>query len=340
MKNLSKICLSHSELIRSGLLERLLDLILFDNQDPDVVQNIVEVLCNLCADPPIRKYLALKGGLEAACELSLSEFPSTQYYALCLIKGLLSTPAAGVIERFHEADGMSTIITLLNTEELKYLHPSTLEILEILLGVPVIAYELSKKKIYEFLLDQALSKTYQGQADFQAFAARCISRAASFSDQRLIMSTSNIEKKILQLLTLPSHIVRAAALEAVGSLSKTLNCRRNFRKLEIVTVLSKYLSSYDPSVREQAFFAAGTLMLYESDLADRFVKDGLLRQLQDTLTDVKLLPLYGLINNALSCVINLSETDILKEALAKFVIKQIPDLLTQADESIKIKVCS
>ncbi|GAU93601.1 hypothetical protein RvY_05520 [Ramazzottius varieornatus] len=338
LKNLSKLCPPSSNVIRGGLLEKLLDLVLFDNQDPDVVQNTIEALCNLCAGPEIRKYLALQGGLEAACELCLSEFPSTQYYALCLMRELLSSPTEGVIDRFHEADGMSTIMTLLNTEELKYLHASTLEVLANLLGVPVIAHELSKKKIYEFLLDQALSKTYQGQTDFQAFAARCISRAVNYSDQRLIMNSVNVEKKILQLLTLPSYIVQAAALEAVGNLSKTLNCRRNFRKLDIVPAISKHLTICDPGVREQAYFAAGTLMLYEADLAERFVKEGFFKQLQDTLTDVKLFPVCGLIDNALACVINLSETDALKEPLAKFMIRQIPELLAHPDESIKIKV--
>ena len=95
-------------------------------------------------------------------EQALSEFPSTQHYALRLMRELICCPAEGVLDRFHEADGLATVISIVSTPEMAFLHASTLEVLEVLMGVPSIAHDLSQKRMYEFLLDRALSKDYQG----------------------------------------------------------------------------------------------------------------------------------------------------------------------------------
>ncbi|OQV17494.1 hypothetical protein BV898_08427 [Hypsibius exemplaris] len=325
------------EVFRKGMLDQLLDLVTTDNQDPDVVENTLQALCNLSAHTPVREFLALNGGFEAANEQALSAFPSTQYFALRLMRELLCCPAKGVLDRFHEADGMATIVSILNTDEMKYIHAGTLEVLEFLMGVPSIAHELSQKRIYEFLLDRALSKEYQGVEDVQAFALRAISRAASFPEQRLIMNNCDIERRILQLLNLSSFVVQAAALQALGSLSKTLNCRRKLRELGIVKIVTKHLASCDPAVKEQAFYTAGTLMLYESAYVEAFQREEFLRLLHAALTDLRLLQMVGLVDQALACVINISENDALREALAPFIVKHIPVWLSQPDESVKIK---
>jgi hypothetical protein len=154
------------------LLERLLDLLLLDNQDVDVVENGLEALCHLSANQEIRRFLVLNGGFEVAVELASSEFPSTQYLALRLMRELICCPAEGVIDRFHEADGLATIVEILKKEEMKFLQASSLQVLEFLMGVPSIAQELSQKGIHQFLLDLALSKEYQdleASGDFAIF---------------------------------------------------------------------------------------------------------------------------------------------------------------------------
>ena len=71
---------------------------------------------------------------------------------------------------------------------------------------------------------------------------------------------------------------------------------------------------------------------------DAFQREDFFRLLRATLTDLRLLQMVGLVDQALACVINTSENDALRQSMAGFVVKHIPVWLAQLDESVKIKV--
>lgn len=335
VRNLSLLRNVQETMLRGDLLDRLLDLALLNDQDPDMVENTLVSLCNFCANHKIRSYLVLNGGFEVTSELALSEFPSTQYHALRLMRDLITAPVDGAIDRFYESDGMATILNILNSKELQFLHGNSLEVLGHLMGVPSIASILSHKRIYDFLLDMALSKDYREIETVQTFALQAISRAASFPEERLLMNSSDVEKKVLRLLTHKSYAIQEAALETIGVLAKTPNCCRRLRELGVVKRTAKFLRSRDPIVREWAFFAVGAMMTYDLAFQEMYIKEGFIDDLEGTIADSRYARYPGLLEHALSAVINLSDTEALKESLKRIVLGNIITLLTHPNEAVK-----
>ncbi|XP_055341245.1 uncharacterized protein LOC129590186 isoform X2 [Paramacrobiotus metropolitanus] len=336
LRNLAVIHSVQHSVLELGLLENLLQIVLLDAQDPDVIENVLEALERLSANEDIQKWLILQGGFEAACQQAVSEIPTIQCIALKLMHRLLTAPVEKAIDRFREAGGMSTILSIFSSKEFQFLHAQTLEILCNLLGIPSITHELGKQRIYDCLLDMALSIDYAEADNVQIFALRCISNAASYPEECLLMSSSGVAKKLMRILEASSPQVQSVVLQVIGKLAVNDVCRKNFQDQSVPARLILLLKSKHACVREWAFFAVNNFVLRDQQFQNEFHKEKLADIIDASFSDIISVQNAGLLGNIISCITNICDREDTKRALEGLVFRSLSTWLTHPDETVRI----
>uniref|UniRef100_A0A665WDS9 Armadillo repeat containing 3 n=1 Tax=Echeneis naucrates TaxID=173247 RepID=A0A665WDS9_ECHNA len=197
---------------------------LLSSQDPDVKKNSLESIFNLVQVAQIAKYI-----FDYQCRLA-----------------------------FHELGGIPPLLELLNSDfpDLSDLHAEALRVLANCLRdserVQLIHKDGGLKRLIDFLLTSNVSEIQTG-------AVQCITRVAQSYENRKLLHELNLEKTLIELMSVSEIGVKTATCQAVAAMSLHLASKDCFRDLGGIPAVVQGLSSESPKLREATTQALSNL---------------------------------------------------------------------------------
>uniref|UniRef100_A0A665WDD4 Armadillo repeat containing 3 n=1 Tax=Echeneis naucrates TaxID=173247 RepID=A0A665WDD4_ECHNA len=197
---------------------------LLSSQDPDVKKNSLESIFNLVQVREVAKYI-----FDYQCRLA-----------------------------FHELGGIPPLLELLNSDfpDLSDLHAEALRVLANCLRdserVQLIHKDGGLKRLIDFLLTSNVSEIQTG-------AVQCITRVAQSYENRKLLHELNLEKTLIELMSVSEIGVKTATCQAVAAMSLHLASKDCFRDLGGIPAVVQGLSSESPKLREATTQALSNL---------------------------------------------------------------------------------
>uniref|UniRef100_A0A667X9B5 Armadillo repeat containing 3 n=1 Tax=Myripristis murdjan TaxID=586833 RepID=A0A667X9B5_9TELE len=228
---------------------------LLSSPDPDVAKNTVETIFNLVQDYPCRQAVHELGGIPPLLELLKSDFPVIQQLALKTLANV--TTDKDTRTTFREVQGFEKLMDFLCNEvnvckgrgDFSDLHVEALQVLANCVGesesVHLIHQGGGLTRLMQFVL------TPSGP-EVQSSAVKCISRVAQNSETRKLLHEQDVEKTLVELLSVEGDIVKMSACHAVAAMSLHLASKDSFRDLGGIRVLVQLLGSESSALREAA----------------------------------------------------------------------------------------
>ncbi|XP_076014237.1 armadillo repeat-containing protein 3 [Genypterus blacodes] len=211
---------------------------LLSSPDPDVNKFSLETIFNLVQDYPCRMVLHELGAIPPILDLVRSDFPVIQLLALKTLVNI--TTDKHTCATFREEQGFEKIMDILNDKELNDLHHEALQIVSNCLRDSECLNMIQKggglTRLMEFILSPTLPETLSD-------AVNCIARAAERSEVRTLLHVQELEKALVELLTLEDSSVKAATCHAVASMSLSQASKDTFRDMDSIPVVVELLQS-------------------------------------------------------------------------------------------------
>ncbi|XP_064875373.1 armadillo repeat-containing protein 3 isoform X1 [Oncorhynchus nerka] len=205
-------------------LEPLIQLL--SSPDPDVKKNSVETICNLVQDLPSRVAVRELNGVPPLLELLRSEFPVIQQLSLRTL--VIVTTDTDTRATFREEQGFDRLLEFLCNKEFSDLHVEALQVLSNCLedrdSLQVIHETGGLQRLLQFITTPTL-------LDIQTNAVKAISRVAQSSENRKLLHEQDIERSLVELLSLEGDSLRTATCQAVAAMSLHLASKDAFRNL-------------------------------------------------------------------------------------------------------------
>uniref|UniRef100_A0A8C6SCH0 Armadillo repeat containing 3 n=1 Tax=Neogobius melanostomus TaxID=47308 RepID=A0A8C6SCH0_9GOBI len=194
---------------------------LLSSPDPDVVKNSLEIIFNQVQDYPSRGVIHELGAIPHLLAQIKSEFPVIQQLVLKILQNI--TRDKDTRTTFREKHGFETLI-----EDLHDLHAGSLQVIANCLN-DCECFQLIHKggglaQLMEFILNPPLP-------EIQANAVTCIARVAQSSKNRNLLHEQNVEKVLVELLSVKDDGVKTAASQAVAEMSANLASKEILREL-------------------------------------------------------------------------------------------------------------
>ncbi|XP_030612651.1 armadillo repeat-containing protein 3 isoform X2 [Archocentrus centrarchus] len=227
---------------------------LLSSSDPDVKKNSLETISNLVQDYPSRQAVHKLGGIPPLLELLNSEFPVIQHLALKTLQNVTTDRDAR--KTFRENKGFEKLMDILNKMNFSDLHAEALHVLANCLSdsesVQLIHRSGGLTRLMEFVLTQR-------RPEIQSSIIKCITRVAQSSESCKVLHEQDVEKVLVELLSVEDIGVKTSACQAVAALSFHVDSKGRFGDLGCIRVLVKLLSSEHLALREAATQALSSL---------------------------------------------------------------------------------
>ncbi|XP_055086096.1 armadillo repeat-containing protein 3 [Periophthalmus magnuspinnatus] len=220
---------------------------LLSSPDPDVVKNSLEIIFNQIQDYPSRSAIHELGGIPHLLAQLKSEFPVIQQLALKILQNITIDKDTRVT--FREEQGFEKLIDVLKNKDLQDLHAASLHVVVNCLNDSE-CFQLIHKggglaQLMEFILSPTLP-------EIQANAVKCVARVAQSSENCNILHKQNVEKILVELLSVNDDRVKGATSQAVSAMSTNLASKEVLRELGAISALVELLSSETSSVKRDA----------------------------------------------------------------------------------------
>ncbi|XP_014037116.1 armadillo repeat-containing protein 3 [Salmo salar] len=282
-------------------LEPLIQLL--SSPDPDVKKNSVETICNLVQDLPSRVAVRELNGVPPLLELLRSEFPVIQQLSLRTL--VIVTTDTDTRATFREEQGFDRLLEFLCNKEFSDLHVEALQVLSNCLedrdSLQLIHETGGLQRLLQFITTPTL-------LDIQTNAVKAIYRVAQSSENRKLLHEQDIERSLVELLSVEGDSLRTATCQAVAAMSLHLASKDAFRDLDGIRAVVQLLGSEGGEVREAAAQALSSLTssnqlnayaVYEAE-----GDEGLVQQLHDVIP--------GAVAHAAAVLTNMAEQEVLR----------------------------
>ncbi|XP_055784328.1 armadillo repeat-containing protein 3 [Salvelinus fontinalis] len=282
-------------------LEPLIQLL--SSPDPDVKKNSVETICNLVQDLPSRVAVRELNGVPPLLELLRSEFPVIQQLSLRTL--VIVTTDTDTRATFREEQGFDRLLEFLCNKEFSDLHVEALQVLSNCLedrdSLQLIHETGGLQRLLQFITTPTL-------LDIQTNAVKAIYRVAQSSENRKLLHEQDIERSLVELLSLEGDSLRTATCQAVAAMSLHLASKDAFRDLDGIRAVVQLLGSEGGEVREAAAQALSSLtssnQLNSYAVYEAEGDECLVQQLHDVIP--------GAVAHAAAVLTNMAEQEVLR----------------------------
>ncbi|GAA6228343.1 armadillo repeat-containing protein 3 [Lates japonicus] len=227
---------------------------LLSSPDPDVNKNSLEIIFNLVQDYKCRMAVHELGGIPPLLELLKSDFPVIQHLALETLQNV--TTDKDTRDTFREEQGFEKLMDILNNMDLSDLHADALHVAANCLSDSESVQLIHKGGGLTRLMDFLLTPNVP---EIQANAVKCIARVAQNSENRTLLHEENVEKVLVELLSVADTGVKTFTCQAVAAMSLHLASKERFRDLGGIPAVVQGLSSDSLKLREAATQALSNL---------------------------------------------------------------------------------
>ncbi|XP_070784492.1 armadillo repeat-containing protein 3 [Enoplosus armatus] len=227
---------------------------LLSTPDPDVKKNSLEIIFNLVQDYQSRLAVHELGGIPPLLELLKSDFPAIQRLALKTLQNL--TTDKDTRNTFREAQGFEKLMDILSNMDFSDLHAEALQVVANCMSDSE-SFQLIHKggglmRLMEFVLTPNIP-------EIQSNAVKCIARVAQSSENRKLLHEQNVEKVLVELLSVADIGVKTATCQAVPAMSVHLASKDSFRDLGGIPAVVQLLNNESLGLREAATQALSNL---------------------------------------------------------------------------------
>ncbi|XP_037612299.1 armadillo repeat-containing protein 3 isoform X2 [Sebastes umbrosus] len=222
--------------------------------DPDVKKNSLEVILNLVQDHQSRVEVHELEGIPPLLELLKSDFPVIQHLALKTLQSV--TTDKDTCDAFRKEQGFEKVMDILSNTLLTDLHAEALQ---------VVANCVSDSKTLQLiqecggltrLMEFVLTPNAPG---IQSNAVKCIAMVAQSSENCKLLQEQNVEKVLVELLSVADVSVKTAACQAVTVMSSNQASKVIFRDLGGIPAVVQLLSDESLVLRQAATLALSNL---------------------------------------------------------------------------------
>ncbi|XP_040921208.1 armadillo repeat-containing protein 3 [Toxotes jaculatrix] len=227
---------------------------LLSSPDPDVKKNSLEIIFNLVQDYQCRMAVHDLGGIPPLLELLKSDFPVIQHLALQTLQNV--TTDKDTRNAFRGEQGFDKLMDILHNTDFGDLHAEALHVMANCLSdsesVQLIHKGGGLTRLMDFLLTPNLP-------EIQSSAVKCIARVAQSPENCKLLHEQNVEKVLVELLSVADISVKTSTCQAVAAMSFHLASKDRFRDLGGIPAVVQGLSSESLKLREAATQALSTL---------------------------------------------------------------------------------
>ncbi|KAL6097965.1 armc3 [Pungitius sinensis] len=227
---------------------------LLSSPDPDVMKNSLETIFNLVQDHQSRLAVHELGGIPPILDLLKSDFPVIQQVALKTLQNV--TVDQESCHTLREKQGFEKLMDILSNTEFKDLHAEALLVVVNCMNdsesLQVIHKSGGLMRLMEFVVTPNMP-------EIQSNAVKCIARVAQSSENRKLLHEQNVEKVLVELLSVGDVSVNTAACKTVFAMSSHLASKDSFRDLGGIPEVVRLLSNDSLVLREAATQALSKL---------------------------------------------------------------------------------
>uniref|UniRef100_A0A8P4KG50 Armadillo repeat containing 3 n=1 Tax=Dicentrarchus labrax TaxID=13489 RepID=A0A8P4KG50_DICLA len=227
---------------------------LLSSPDPDVQKNSIEIIFNLVQDYQSRLAVHELGGIPPLLELLKSDFPVIQHLALKTLQNVTTDKDTRIA--FRDEQGFEKLMDILSNTDLSDLNAEALQVVANCLSDSE-SFQLIHKgggltRLMEFILTPNVS-------EIQSNAVKCIAKVAQSSENRKLLHEENVEKVLVELLSVADVSVKTATCQAVDAMSFHLASKDSFRDLGGIPAVVQLLNDESLVLKEAATQALSNL---------------------------------------------------------------------------------
>ncbi|XP_036934293.1 armadillo repeat-containing protein 3 isoform X2 [Acanthopagrus latus] len=227
---------------------------LLSSPDPDVKKNSLETIFNMVQDFQSRQAVHELGGIPQLLELLKSDFPVIQHLALKTLQNV--TTDKDTRNTFREEQGFERLMDILSNTDFSDLHIEALQVVANCLNdsesFQLIHQDGGLTRLMEFIITPDIT-------EIQSCAVKCIARVAQSAENRKLLHKQNVEKVLVELLSVSDVSVKTASCQAVSKMSFHLACKDRFRDLGGIPAVVQLLNNESLVLREAATHALSNL---------------------------------------------------------------------------------
>ncbi|KAM9839683.1 armadillo repeat-containing protein 3 [Aulostomus maculatus] len=227
---------------------------LLSSPDPDVQKNSLETIYNQVQDCNSRWAMLELSGIPPLLELLKSDYPVIQLLALKTLQNI--TTDKDTHATFREEKGFEKLLNILNNESFSDLHAAALQVVANCMSnrenLELIQTSGGLTCLMEFLTTVTLP-------EIQSSVCKCIARVAQSSENCKQLHEQNVEKSLVELLSVPNDDVKTAICQAAAAMSFHGASKDSFRDLGGFPAVVALLSSKNVALREAATEALSNL---------------------------------------------------------------------------------
>uniref|UniRef100_UPI0037E769F6 armadillo repeat-containing protein 3 n=1 Tax=Semicossyphus pulcher TaxID=241346 RepID=UPI0037E769F6 len=211
---------------------------LLSTPDPDVKKNSLEIIFNLVQDYQSRLAVNELGGIPPILELLKSDFPVIQHLVLRILQNV--TTDEDTRNTFREKQGFQKLMDILSNTDFSDLHAEALQIVANCLSdsesLHLIHEDGGLTRLMEFVLSP-------NSPEIQSNAVKCITKVAQSPENRKLLHKQDVEKVLVELLSVPDVSVQTSTCQAMSAMSFHLGSKDSFRDLGAIPAVVQMLSN-------------------------------------------------------------------------------------------------
>ncbi|KAM7390610.1 hypothetical protein PAMA_008677 [Pampus argenteus] len=227
---------------------------LLSSPDPDVEKNSLEIIFNLVQDYQSRLAVHELGGIPPLLQLLKSDYLAIQHLALKTLHNI--TTDKDTRNTFREEQGFEKLMDILDNKDFSDLHAEALQVVANCMSDSESVQLINKGGGLTKLMEFVLTPT---TPEIQTNTVKCITRVAQSSENRKLLHEQDVEKVLVELLSVANDSVKAATCHAVAAMSLNLASKDRVRDLGGIPAVTQLLSSESLALREAATQALSNL---------------------------------------------------------------------------------
>ncbi|XP_008299591.1 armadillo repeat-containing protein 3 [Stegastes partitus] len=227
---------------------------LLSSPDPDVMKNSLEIIFNLVQVYECRLAVHKLGGIPPLLKLLKSDFPVIQQLTLKILQNV--TTDRDTCNVFREEQGFDKLMDILNNVDFRDLHADALQVVANCLSdsesVQLIHNGGGLTRLMEIVLTPNMP-------EIQSNTVKCITRVAQSSESREVLHKQDVEKVLVELLSVADIKVKSSTCQAVAAMSLHRASKDSFRDLGAIPEVVQLLNSENLMLRSAATQALSSL---------------------------------------------------------------------------------
>ncbi|CAJ1082337.1 armadillo repeat-containing protein 3 isoform X1 [Xyrichtys novacula] len=220
---------------------------LLSSPDPDVQKNSLEVIFNLVQDYQGRVEVQELGGIPLLLRLLKSDYPVIQHLVLRILHRVTFNEDS--CKTFREEQGFEKMMDILSNTEFSDLHADALQVVSNCVSDSESLHLIQKSGGLRRLMDFVPSPN---SSEIQSSALKCITGIARSSENRKLLHEQNIEKVLVELLSVLDVIMKTSICQAVSAMSLHPASKDSFRELGVIPAVVQLLNEESLILKEAA----------------------------------------------------------------------------------------